>query len=273
MTRRVRPWAPRTPLRGRQVVPRWYPGSLLHRFLLRLGPIDPINRGMHFAAVLLLGLVPFMIVVQSMVGRGTATRLTERFGLDDDAAAALSAVLMSPSSTSGGMTAFSAVVLVLGGISAARAVQELYERSFGVDRRGARDAPRHVLWLVALAASSVLTGWARPIVEELGGPVLTGVVTFVVVTAFWWFSMWWLLGGQESWRRLLPSALATGVCWLVLDVALRLRLSDALTSNYEQYGALGVVFSLMSLLIATGLTIILGAVFGIVWQERRGSGS
>jgi uncharacterized BrkB/YihY/UPF0761 family membrane protein len=40
-------------------------------------------------------------------------------------------------------------------------------------------------------------------------------------------------------------------------------------SNENKYGPIGVVFALMSYLIAVGVVIILGAVVGMVWNERR----
>jgi membrane protein len=40
-------------------------------------------------------------------------------------------------------------------------------------------------------------------------------------------------------------------------------------SNSKEYGPIGVVFALMAYLIAIGVVVILGAVTGIVWQERR----
>jgi membrane protein len=40
-------------------------------------------------------------------------------------------------------------------------------------------------------------------------------------------------------------------------------------SDNQKYGAIGVVFALMSWLIAIGVVIILGAIVGVVWQERR----
>jgi membrane protein len=39
-------------------------------------------------------------------------------------------------------------------------------------------------------------------------------------------------------------------------------------SNHQKYGPIGVVFALMSWLIAIGVVIILGAVVGLVWRER-----
>ena len=41
------------------------------------------------------------------------------------------------------------------------------------------------------------------------------------------------------------------------------------TSDDKEYGSIGVVFALMSWLIAIGVVIILGAVAGIVWQGRN----
>jgi membrane protein len=45
--------------------------------------------------------------------------------------------------------------------------------------------------------------------------------------------------------------------------------SGMVISNDNKYGPIGVVFALMSWLIAIGVVIILGAVAGIVWQERN----
>ena len=45
--------------------------------------------------------------------------------------------------------------------------------------------------------------------------------------------------------------------------------SGMVTSDDNKYGPIGVVFALMSWLIAIGVVIILGAVAGIVWQERN----
>ena len=44
--------------------------------------------------------------------------------------------------------------------------------------------------------------------------------------------------------------------------------SGMVISNDDEYGPIGIVFSLLSWLIAIGVVIILGAVAGIVWQER-----
>jgi membrane protein len=97
---------------------------------------------------------------------------------------------------------------------------------------------------------------------------LVALVALIGGTAFWWFSMWLLLAGKLKWRELFPSALATGICWLGMQIVFRLTLSSTIVSDYKKYGSIGVVFAIMSLLIAIGVVIMLGALLGVVWRER-----
>jgi hypothetical protein len=43
------------------------------------------------------------------------------------------------------------------------------------------------------------------------GAVLAVLVTFAILTPFFWWTMHFLLAGRAPWRRLLPSAILTGV--------------------------------------------------------------
>lgn len=246
-----------------------FTGSAAEHLWGRLNEMDFINRGMLFAAVLLLCFIPFSIVVRALAGRGAETSIARRFGLNPQAAHDVSRVLTSPHNTSAAISGLGYVLFVLGGIAAATAIQDLYERSFGLPGRGLRDTPRRVAWLAVFMAATALVGWLQPSLHDRGGPLAFGLVTLVGATAFWWFTMWFLLGGRLPWRRLFPSAAATGVAWLGMTIVFRLTMSDSVVSNFNKYGAIGVVFSIMSYLIAVGVVVILGAVFGVVWHERR----
>ena len=235
----------------------------------RLNAMDFINRAILFGAVLFLCFVPFILIIQTLAGRSAATRLIKRFGLTGEAADATRAVFTSPSTSSAGITGLSYAVFVLGGIAAAAAIQELYERAFDLETRGIKDTHRRLAWLAILIGCAALISWAGPSVHAAGGPVLLALLALVAVTGFWWFTMWLLLAGRVSWRALFPSALATAICWLAMSVVFDLTMSDTITSNYKMYGDIGVVFALMSYLIAIGVVIILGAVVGVVWRLRR----
>lgn len=246
-----------------------YAGSSAESLWKRLDEMDVINKGMLFASVLLLCFVPFLIVANALTGRSTVTGMIRRFGLNHQAAADVSHLFTSARATSSTVSGAGYVLFVLGGIAAATAVQDLYERAFGLPARGMRDMLRRLVWLAIVVGLGVLAGWAGPAVHSAGGPVLLAVLALVLLTLFWWFTMWFLLAGREGWRELLPSAIATAVCWVGMQLVFRVIFSGTVISDNQKYGPIGVVFALMSWLIAIGVVIILGAVIGVVWRERR----
>lgn len=234
----------------------------------RLQSADVVNRGMLFAAVLLLCFVPFLLVLQSLAGRTEASSFIRRFGLSGQAAHAVRQAFTSPTATSAAVSDLSWVFFILGGISAAAAIQELYERVFEAKGRGFRNTPQRVVWLGAAIGAIFLEAWMYPWLSSIGGPVLVAAASAVGATAFWWFSMWLLLAGRLGWRELFPSALATGICWFGMALLFRLTMSSSITSDSRKYGSIGVVFAIMSLLIAIGVVIMLGALAGLAWRER-----
>ena len=102
-----------------------------------------------------------------------------------------------------------------------------------------------------------------------GRPGLLAVIGLVALTGFWWFTIWFLLARRISWRDLFPAAVATAVFWVGMEAVFSVIFSGTVISDDKKYGPIGVVFALMSWLIAIGVVIILGAVAGIVWQERN----
>lgn len=80
--------------------------------------------------------------------------------------------------------------------------------------------------------------------------------------------MRFLLGGRITWRRLFPCAVATGLCWLGMVAVFSATFSGMVISSDDRYGPIGIVFDLLSYILAVGVVIILGAVVGIVWHER-----
>ena len=85
-----------------------------------------VNRGTLFAAVLFLCFVPFILVIESLAGRSQVAGFSQRFGLTGQAARAVGQALTSPASTAAAVNGLSWVFVILGGIAAAAALQELY---------------------------------------------------------------------------------------------------------------------------------------------------
>jgi membrane protein len=252
---------------------RWgkkkYAGSFAEDLWRRLNAMDFINRGMLFAATLLLCLFPFLIVVSALAGRSAENTLTRYTGLNGQAAADVDGLFASSAATVSAVVGTASIVfLLLGGIAAATALQEIYEQVFDLPHRGTSFIPRRVAWLGLLIGTSLLTGWAGPGLHHVGGPVLLAAAGLVWAMGFWWLTMWILLAGRIAWRKLFPSAFGTGVLYVAMEVVFSLVFSAMVISNERKYGPIGVIFALLSYLIAIGVVVILGAVVGVVWQER-----
>ena len=260
-------------VRGIQQVTEWvktkYSGSLAEYLWKRLDSMDFIDQATLFASTLLLCFFPFAIVANALTGQTPVGGIVRHLGLNRQAAADAAHLVNSSAATSHAFSGVSAVVwFVLGGTAAASALQALYERAFDLDHRGMKDIWRRLIWLALLLGAVILGNWGGPRVRHIGGPVLAAAIGVVALTGFWWLTMWLLLAGRVSWRRLFPSACATGVFWVGMDAVFTLIFSGMVISQDKQYGPIGIIFALMAYLIAIGVVVILGAVTGIVWQER-----
>ena len=125
-----------------------YAGSSAEHLWRRLDSMDFINRGLLFAATLLLCFFPFLIVANALAGRSTVNTLARHLGLNKQASADVSQLFTSSTATSNAITGTAWVFFILGGIAAATAIQELYERAFELDGRGLKDMLRRLIWLV-----------------------------------------------------------------------------------------------------------------------------
>jgi membrane protein len=236
----------------------------------RLRPVDIANQATLFAATLLLCFIPFLIVASALAGKPVANILARRVGLNEQAAAAMGHLFTSSAATTQAISgSASAVLFVLGGVAAATALQQLYTRVFEVERRRAWDLLLRFGWLAVLMAVAFLGGWAGPQLHRFGGPVLLGLAGLVFFTVFWWFTMWFLLGGRLSWRSLWAPAIVTGAFWLGMNAAFALFFSRLVITEDREYGPIGTVFALMTYLIAIGVVLVLGAVIGVMWRDRR----
>ena len=81
-------------------------------------------------------------------------------------------------------------------------------------------------------------------------------------------TMWILLARRVSWRRPLPTACATGFVSACTLAVLSVFFSGMVISNDNKSGSIEIVFAIMPYLIALGIVVIPGAVFGLVGHER-----
>jgi membrane protein len=128
-----------------------------------------------------------------------------------------------------------------------------------------------LIWVPVLCGVVTLESLVgRPVRDAWGGRGLSDVIAFAIFAPFFWWTMHFMLGGRVPWRRMLPSAIITGVLWVGLGVVSELYFSSTIITDSRTFGAIGAVFSLLTWLIAIGFVVIIGALAGVVVVDRRG---
>jgi membrane protein len=247
-----------------------YEGSLAQSFVRQLRDLDFSSQIMLFGAGLLVSLLPFLILLSAFASQRIDDDIALRLGLDRRASGIVTHLFTSSPASLNAATATSLLFVTAGTIAVASSLQQIYEKVFRQDHRGLRDLYRLLIWVVALCLAVALESIVgRPTRNINGGVGLVDVVTFVIMTPFFWWTMHFLLAGRVPWRRLLPSAIATGVFFTGLGVFSKFYFSATIISDSRTYGTIGAVFGILTWLIAIGAVIILGAVAGAVWENRR----
>jgi membrane protein len=255
---------------ARTTVARRYEGSFAQRIFTRLNALDFMNQAILFGAGVLLSLLPFLVLLSAFANERVDDDLALHLGLDHRAATIVSHLFSQHGAKWNSATALSLLVMVAGTITVVSALQEIYEKAFNQPRRGMRDLPRFLVWIVVMCAVVALPGvLAKPLRALPDGFGLLDILTFAISVPFVWWTMHFLLAGKVEWRRLFPSAVATGLFGAVFGVFSTLYFSSTIISDDRIYGPIGAVFDIVTWLVGIGAVIILGAVAGVVWQERR----
>jgi len=247
-----------------------YDGSLPQRFFRKLKVLDFSNQAMLFGAGLLVSLLPFFILLSAFASHRVDDDLALRLGLDRPASRIVDHLFTSSPASLDVGTITGLLFVAAGTLAVASSLQQIYEKVFAEDHRGMRDAYRLPIWVAALCLATALQSlMGRPVRNIAGGVGLTEVLTFAITAPFFWWTMHFLLAGRVPWRKLLPSAIATGVCFAGLGVFSKLYFSATIITDSKTYGAIGAIFTIMTWLIAIGAVIILGAAAGAVWEDRK----
>jgi membrane protein len=242
--------------------------------LRRLISLEVIDRSLVVGAQAFSALIPLLIVIAG-VGTGGgdafADRLIDRFDLDGDTA---EAVRESFGGTTGGtgLTVLGVLIVFFSALSFTRAMQRTFELTWDLPKRGMRGTGWGIAWLCAFAAYLTLFPVVRGIFH--GAPY--SIISLAGSAALWLGTPYILLARRIDWRRLIPQALLTGVGMTALSGGLLIYAPRALATASDQFGAIGVAFSLLTILWAAGFVLVVAAGVGAYiitnpWPASPGS--
>jgi membrane protein len=241
----------------------------------RLVQADLVHQALILAALGFSLLVPVLVTLAALLPLGSSESLpagvAARLGLSSDAVRALQQLFPTREAVRGASTVFGTLFTLLSAYAWPTALQRGYELAWGVPSLGWRGLWRPLVWLtsfvavgavlIALPPAHVLAEpWRTLLLLLLGAPLVFG----------WnWWTQHFLLRGVVGWRLLLPGAIAMTVGLLALRAAAGLFASAAIIDNYEKYGPLGIVFMLLSWLVAFGVVMLGGPLLGAALHEHR----
>ncbi|MDD7942368.1 hypothetical protein PHK61_28530 [Actinomycetospora lutea] len=220
---------------------------------------------------LILAALAFMLVIPALVtlaavvplGRpgGGVTAFATRIGLTPQATSDLQQLFPTTTAVSSASTWFGVLLTVVLTVRWPLALQRGYELVWDLPHRGVRTLWRPLAWLagfLALVAAIVIVG---PV--DRGLPLVVVLVVGTPLAMAWaWWTQYLLLGGRIGWMRLLPGAVVIGVGLVGLRAAAPVVLSPQISSNYRQFGPLGIVFVILSWFVAFGVVMLGGALVG-----------
>lgn len=246
------------------------PGSLLGRLLVRLAEIGGVERGTVLGAQAFTALIPYLVVASALVPRSEnesfADTLIERFDLQGSAADGVRALFATAGEVESGITFIGIGVLLVTVVSFARALQNTYERSYGLEPFGVAGVPHSLLWIGALGVWLSLVS-IRNDMDDWLGPLFAATVSLGFGFALWLWTPMILLGRRVATRLLVPGAVVSGVLMTALTYASAIYMPILIEAAARRYGLIGIAFSLQGWLLTLSLVIVAGAVVGGVLSE------
>lgn len=230
------------------------------RVLEHVLTLEPLDRGLVVGAQAFSALIPLLIVLASVTavnGRSFGDTLVRRFDLHDDAADTVRQTFTAPAA-SNTLTVVGVVLVVFSSLAFSRALQRVFERSWAIPRRGVRASGWGLLWIGIFALYFTVLSLLR---GSLHGETRLAVVLsgdFVV----WLLTPYLLLARRIPWRRLALQASITAVGMTALSAGAAIYVPRAMSQSAQQFGTIGVAFTLLSLLWGAGLVIVVGAGLG-----------
>ena len=236
--------------------------------------VDVIHQALVFAALGFMLIVPILISLSALVplgaAGGVAASFAARVGLTDEATRDLQALFPAQATVRASATWGGVLLSVVCAISWPLTLQKGYELAWGLPRAGFRELWRPVAWLLTVVALIVLAALLGA-VSSVPGRIAIVVLGVPALVAWAWWTQHFLLSGRVAWRPLLPGAVTIALGLVGLKVLAGLLLSTSIVTHFDQYGPVGVVFMLLSWLIALSVVFLGGALLGATLAERSRS--
>ena len=249
-----------------------YPVAVVRRFF----ELELLDRAFGLSAQAFVALLPLVIVIVSVVAGSDTTvvadEINNRFGLAGAAQEAVRALFTSGTTTFA--LSWTAVLLTAySAFSLSRRLSRTYGAIFGLPGLTNSHLWRGVAWVVLEIAILALSSGLRTVEREHGWALSIAAVVGLLVIWFVFDALGVkLLVPTISNELLLPTAILGGIARLAMVAWAGIYMPRTLQQQAEQFGPIGVTFSLFTLILATVISMLVAPLLVAVWDQRRRSG-
>jgi membrane protein len=240
--------------------------------LRRLLDLEIVDRSLAVGGMAFSALIPLLIVIAgwgTRDGSSLADSLVNRFDLTGAAADAVRNAFAAPQNGDT-TTIFGSILVIASVLSFTRAVQRVYERTWNLPALGYRSTKYGLMWVVLFG-----TYWALfPVVTDaFHRNGVAWLVSLAGTFGFWLATPYLMLGRRVAWQRLILQGALTAVGMTIVVAGSALYAKRALRASAEEYGSIGVAFTLLSILWAAGFVLVGSAALGSYPYVGRRPGS
>ncbi|MGW0747845.1 hypothetical protein [Streptomyces sp. NPDC002587] len=238
----------------------------------RFQRIAGFDRSMALASSMLTTMVSLAIlsgaILAGIGNKDVAEQIIDRYGLTGAGADAVRQIFSSAADTSVGV--LGALFLLISTLSFARAVQRLFEQTWRLKPLSVRNTVNDAKWALVFVIYVPVSGW---LVAVTGRGHLTLAVNMLEASLTGLFLVWggWILSAKRiPWRDLLPFGVIASVSTVVYFVGAQLYLPRLFNSYADRYGAVGVVFAMLSAFFVIVLVVVGSAALGREVHDELG---
>lgn len=245
------------------------------RVLGRLIEVSFLDRTVILAGQAFSAILPLIMVVSTVSphpgGDSPAATLARRLGLGPRDVSSLQSAIAPPPSARASVGVLGVVLALLTATSFAKALQRSYELAWRLPPAGLRAAWRPLALVIGLALYvELLFLFSRLVRGVPAGTLLEDLVTFGGAWAVWTGGAWILLAGRVRARLVAASGFLTAVGFAILRRLAAIYLPGLVATNQQQFGLLGVAFTLFSWLSVCAFVIVVATVIGAVLADDPG---
>jgi membrane protein len=246
-----------------------YPAAVVRRFF----ELELLDRSFGLAAQVFVALLPLIIVVVAVAmgsdGEYLAVQIIDRFGLAGAAEESVLALFSAPGAKAS-ISMLAVLMCFLSAFSLARRLSRVWASIFDLPSLLPSQLWRSLVWIGLQLALLIAASELREVRRE-SGPVIAGIAIVALLAA--WFGAdaggLRLLVPSVPRRLLLPSAALSCIGRIGLTAWSAVYMPNTLARGAEQYGPIGVTFSIFTLILAAVLVLLVSPLMVAVWDHRR----